>query len=689
MASYELASQFTEDVFAKEDLICERSACAAKILKGDPCFYIATIVIGQRGRFVCATCHQHYQGKAATSMRPTAQRPNPQRPNPQHPNPQGNAQVIRQNINAAWRPAVAQQPPPRVVATSAGPDIAVPSSWAQPGYSVNHAQYGAERECWAKQAYAVPPAETISLEITAVREGGNRRKGARGIPFGNICEGRKDVDARIDAPGLITLSLDTILPKIQAFATGFPWRQDQFVIRDGGWVDLSTHPPCQPYFYSQCTQATRKGLRAMTFKLKQFLLYVVVPTAQWEDYETWLEKAEEERFSMGSQSEPLFLPSATRSVHSSVQSSALASKHHLKLALSKAPVKRPFQREIASVPSSPPLKKMASANSGGTTDIDVRQMLTVQHENIEFFPIPTRPLSVILDDPKLHAAFRTDTELSHSGRLTVQTSTDDMLGIGGFKTAHPGFLTLLSAPEIPLGSRPRQKVAVKRPFYKKYPPGSSTNPINFSNGRYTISDELPKLFREANVLYWARSLLTFAYEYIDHCVANSSDTPPFHIPRLRFVEAGLALSHDHTQPGHKSKSLTMPRAGYLVEELITDDFIKYIHNMDCNPMLDPYEVGYEIAEFLACTQHIQFAKTGGLAFISDYQGGLEILSDPQVLTHPLVNKGKDDIFGDGNIERAVSTFEKEHNCNKFCKWSGFKLKIYEKLEIDEAETETD
>ncbi|KAG2352477.1 hypothetical protein BDR07DRAFT_1480291 [Suillus spraguei] len=734
MASYELASQFTEDAFAKEDLICERSACAAKILKGDPCFYIATIVIGQRGRFVCATCHRHYQGKAATSMRPTAQRPNPQRPNPQ-----GNAQVIRQNINAAWRPAVAQQPPPRVVATSAGPDIAVPSSWAQPGYSVNHAQYGAERERWAKQAYAVPPAETISLEITAVREGGNRRKGARGIPFGNICEGRKDVDARIDAPGLITLSLDTILPKIQAFATGFPWRQDQFVIRDGGWVDLSTHPPRQPYFYSQCTQATRKGLRAMTFKSKIFLLYVVVPTAQWEDYETWLEKAEEERFSMGSQSEPLFLPSATRSIHSSVQSSALAvaseplflpsatrSIHSSALAvagtqadsltissveapseaaLSKAPVKRPFQREIASVPSSPPLKKMASANvgfrspdreqlrevlqSGGTTDIDVRQMLTIQHENIEFFPIPTRPLSVILDDPKLHAAFRTDTELSHSGRLTVQTSTDDMLGVGGFKTAHPGFLTLLSAPEIPLGSRPRQKVAVKRPFYKKYPPGSSTNPINFSIGRYTISDELPKLFREANVLYWARSLLTFAYEYIDHCVANSSDTPPFHIPRLRFVEAGLALSHDHTQPGHKSKSLTMPRAGYLVEELITDDFIKYIHNMDCNPMLDPYEVGYEIAEFLACTQHIQFAKTGGLAFISDYQGGLEILSDPQVLTHPLVNKGKDDIFGDGNIERAVSTFEKEHNCNKFCKWSGFKLKIYEKLEIDEAETETD
>ncbi|KAG1878330.1 hypothetical protein F4604DRAFT_1680016 [Suillus subluteus] len=731
MASYELASQFTEDAFAKEDLICERSSCAAKIRKGDPCFYIATIVIGQRGRFVCAACHRHYQGKAATSMRPTAQRPNA---HVNASNAQVNAQVIRQNINAAWRPALTQQPP-RVVATSAsyswaGPDIVVPSSWAQVGYSANHAQYGAERERWAKQPYAVPPAETISLEITAVREGGNRRKGARGIPFGNICEGKKDVDARIDAPGLIALSLDTVLPKIQAFAAGFPWHQDQFIVRDGGWVDLSTHPPRQPYFYSQCMHAARKGLRAMTFKSKQFLLYVVVPAAQWEDYEAWLEKAEEERFSVHSRPELLFAPSVTRSVHSSGHSSVLAATGAQADSFtissaeapseetpseapsdapseapsdvpSEAPVKRRFHREIASVPSSPPLKKVVSAKvafrspdreqlrevlqSGGTADIDVQQMLTVQHENIDFFPVLTCPLSVILEDPEIHTAFRMNTESSYGGRLTVQTSTNDMLGVGGFKTAHPGFLTLSSAPETLLGSRPHQKVAVKRPFYKKYPPGSSKNPMNFTIGRYTITDELPKLFREANVLYWARALLTFSYEYIDHCVSNSSEPPPFHIPRLRFVEAGLALSHDHTQPGqHKSKSLTMPRAVYLVEELITDEFLKYIHNMDCNPMLDPYEAGYEIAAFLACTQHIQYAKTGGLSFISDYQGGCEVLSDPQVLTHPSVNDGKD-MFGDGNIERAVSTFEKAHHCNDYCKWSGFKLECYN---IAEPETET-
>ncbi|KAG2136840.1 hypothetical protein BD769DRAFT_1664377 [Suillus cothurnatus] len=82
MASHELVSQFTEDTFANEDRICERSACAAKIWKGEPCFYIATIVVGKR----------------ATSVRPTSvQRPD--------------AQVIRQNINAAWKPALVQQPP--------------------------------------------------------------------------------------------------------------------------------------------------------------------------------------------------------------------------------------------------------------------------------------------------------------------------------------------------------------------------------------------------------------------------------------------------------------------------------------------------------------------------------------------------------------------------------------------------
>ncbi|KIK32291.1 hypothetical protein CY34DRAFT_47153, partial [Suillus luteus UH-Slu-Lm8-n1] len=131
------------------------------------------------------------------------------------------------------------------------------------GYSANHIMYGAERERWAKQAYSIPPAETISLEISAVQQGGNKRKGSHRLSFGvcmhivpieNICEGKKDIDVQIDAPQLITLALKMVRSKILAFAPGFPWHEDEFIICDGGWVDLSNHPPNLAYFYKQCVQ---------------------------------------------------------------------------------------------------------------------------------------------------------------------------------------------------------------------------------------------------------------------------------------------------------------------------------------------------------------------------------------------------------------------------------------------------
>jgi hypothetical protein len=42
--------------------------------------------------------------------------------------------------------------------------------------------------------------------------------------------------------------------------------------------------------------------------------------------------------------------------------------------------------------------------------------------------------------------------------------------------------------------------------------------------------------------------------------------------------------------------------------------------MDSNPLLDQDDYRYEVALFFAFTQHVQYVKTGGLAFISDYQG---------------------------------------------------------------------
>ncbi|KAG2153622.1 uncharacterized protein EDB93DRAFT_1248527 [Suillus bovinus] len=160
------------------------------------------------------------------------------------------------------------------------------------GYSSKHALYAAERDRWGKMAYASSLAETILLEITVVHEGARARKKC-GITIRNICEGKKDVDAQIDTPGLIELALETVVPKLRKFGGEFIWCVEEFIIRDAAWVDLSNHPPSVPYFYDQCLQPSCKGTKS-TFKSKQFMLMVVVPEAQWNKYENWLEQIEAE-----------------------------------------------------------------------------------------------------------------------------------------------------------------------------------------------------------------------------------------------------------------------------------------------------------------------------------------------------------------------------------------------------------
>ncbi|KAF8982855.1 hypothetical protein BDQ17DRAFT_1261868, partial [Cyathus striatus] len=136
--------------------------------------------------------------------------------------------------------------------------------------------------------------------------------------------------------------------------------------------------------------------------------------------------------------------------------------------------------------------------------------------------------------------------------------------------------------------------------------------------------ELEKMLIEANVFYWAASLLSHTYSYISQ-VVSAKGSPPFEVPQLRFVKAGVAIVHDSTATKSDGKVTTMHRV-YLVEELIEDcnggssEFIKFIHNGSAIPLLAEVDPLYFIAEFLSFTQHVQYEKTGGLAYVSDLQG---------------------------------------------------------------------
>ncbi|KAG1887343.1 hypothetical protein F4604DRAFT_1675320 [Suillus subluteus] len=781
----ELVSQFTEDAVAQEDHNCDRPACHKRILKNDPCHYVANMIPGQLGRFVCEACFVGYQRKISSSVRPSARRAplilSQSILSQSHgstsrllPDPQ----IIRQSVNAAQRKSTIN-PPPVVpfsqpsgssMSRTPGPDILVPSSWQQSqnlgqhkvpntaGYSIYHAQYNSES----------PPAETITLEILAVYEGNSRKKYGHDINIGTICEGKKDIDAQIDAPGLINLAFNTVIPKLLVFGNGFPWRINEFTVWDAAWVDLSTHPSHVPYFFSQCLVPSRCGQKVPTFKSKQFTLAVTVPAAQWVEYEEWLDKIEEQRHHQSiAQDSPTatstalefrrdtdnagngdeFLgaddwnsvkdsdtegtsnvelegsnnldsaqdrhtpsllandsdseqdrrtPSLPENNSDSEQdrctsslpendSDSVQDRCAPSLSAKRTHVRAESDSHLSTV--SPPHKKVTlsmrkgadvlrlpnrdylreALKCGGSADPGVSsKVFDRHHEDVQYYPIPTRSLPEILKTPQ-YRSFELDISDSSIGQLTIDVPLRSMIGIGAFKTAHPGWLTLSPVVSSGLGSRTQHPVVVKWPFFRvPIQAVAATATASIKIMRYSSVDKLKNVLKESKVMYWAKSLLNYTYDYIDHHISTSSTPPPFEIPRVRFVDAGVALGYGQrtatasagSRPGAKLADTTggTVSAVYLLEERITfgdnEEFTKFIHNMDCVPSLDADEYGYDLAVFLMFTQHIQSVSEGG------------------------------DVFGDGNIEAMVNEFECKHACNHYCKWPGFGLGPFISLEKD-------
>ncbi|KAJ7128867.1 hypothetical protein C8R46DRAFT_884835, partial [Mycena filopes] len=171
---------------------------------------------------------------------------------------------------------------------------------------------------------------------------------------------------------------------------------------------------------------------------------------------------------------------------------------------------------------------------------------------------------------------------------------------------------------------------------------------------------------------WARSLMVFTYSFIHHSIARAANPPPFEIPELRFVNAGVALVHEQLSGPMVNVGKSVVSRSYLLEEMIDeqrDGFHKFITNASAVPLsLRTRDKSLPvIAEFLAFTQHVQYYKTGGLAYLSDLQGIASLLTDPQIMTSPSIANGGD-LFGDGNLAAASDAFPEQHICNRYCEW---------------------
>ncbi|KAJ7595255.1 hypothetical protein C8J56DRAFT_734583, partial [Mycena floridula] len=124
------------------------------------------------------------------------------------------------------------------------------------------------------------------------------------------------------------------------------------------------------------------------------------------------------------------------------------------------------------------------------------------------------------------------------------------------------------------------------------------------------------------------SLWQLVDNYTDKALFNKGytrDTTSISIPSFCYVDAALAISDCNINKSGKVQV-------FLIETAIAGRFRKYMGNGNAKQL--PHMADDEDnkwAEYLMYAQHIQYLKTGKLAFAADFQGNDQWLTDPQII----------------------------------------------------------
>ncbi|PPR00279.1 hypothetical protein CVT26_009031 [Gymnopilus dilepis] len=337
-------------------------------------------------------------------------------------------------------------------------------------------------------------------------------------------------------------------------------------------------------------------------------------------------------------------------------------------------------------------------------------------ESILFVDLPQPTFQELLKDPtKLENDMLGADVTTFEAHIRYDYRTEAFIGKGAFKTTSLAHLTFRGAiPSRGLGQLVRAahkggdahqgtiQVALKRPFRLKRPVASATAPnpsggvVPSSSvkapksariGRLDSGEEQKLVFNECKLLVWATSLLKAAYDWISGHINNMGSVPPFEIPEFRFVAAGMATALKPPMKGDKESGPSIFRT-YILEELIPGpqtEFVKYLHNAKAMTELEPDDPDYKLAEFLMFMQHLQFQLTGGVAYIImiltackyRHRTAFDRSANHDFsLSDSLIGKN---LFGDGNVEKAVEQFPNHHRCNHFCRW----FELFDASEIAE------
>ncbi|KZT62641.1 hypothetical protein CALCODRAFT_505414 [Calocera cornea HHB12733] len=599
---------------------------------------------------VCQPCWQHYQKKTNSAWVPTAVNPArtegaslqrvpgpyaPPTPNailcPQVPDTEGirdlNSEAQRQAappLPRAVLPERHQYLEPAAFNSLLSPREYVQSMATVPrGYTPSHAFYTQETSRRAAQAYASTRPEEISIRFAVhhVEEG---KSGSRLL--WNL-EDNHTMPAKSTAPQIKAELFNLMRTRLLRCSKGFLLKITDFELVGKDSTRYDRFPPDTPIFYNQCFGSPRgkgKGAQPAFQKGRSFDVRLLLSQEVYMDVLLHVER----------------------------------STHKPPLPASRIPDTAKTQPTTGAITLKVPVVGVHDDGRRTTRKRTEREMTTTTLRAGCFVNVGHYVQTPVLDFAELvETKYRMEIDWLRDGcmgQIHVDERPESALGHAGIsKTSHPAFMVLFEQHDttamrednrFPTGVR--TPVAVKRRYLRGTAAGTAGDdpedgtPLGPITRTAKPEEEL-FLARELTNIVWADHLLRMVYSEIH--IAQSRAEPHHDIcttvwPSVRFVKAGL-FKVASSQPTPKRKENSRRELTYLVEELIktddTDDgkFKRYVHNASASPVLVLGRNG-DIASFLTFTQHLQYDRTGGSIYVSDYQGAGELLTDPQIMTTP-------------------------------------------------------
>lgn len=239
--------------------------------------------------------------------------------------------------------------------------------------------------------------------------------------------------------------------------------------------------------------------------------------------------------------------------------------------------------------------------------------------------IPQRSFGEIIDQcfPSIQDLVSSN---SIHANLTVDEDPKNIIGTGSFKSCHPAQLRFADKrffkPDEEIGTWEGSFV-VKR-MVSRQAPNTGTQPAQTGIRRFTSASELELTLQEANCMLWATALMDLSYQFIASFSATMPIPAELVIPQFRMVPCAVAVSDS-------------PKRTYLVEGRIPFGlgplkYTKYVNNNAASPT--PGRFPAHIGRFFCFLQHLQLETTGHLAFLTDFQGAGELLTDVALITRP-------------------------------------------------------